>query len=119
MESMSPHARFLSTVAVATVALTLSACSSQAGSEEEFRQLLVENGLPGEELSITAPDSEGFWWATYDATDECQLQFKWDGSDQVMIYGAQTGGYLELAPEETYVQDFGLDRVQQACAGEF
>ncbi|WP_017571672.1 hypothetical protein [Nocardiopsis halotolerans] len=116
---MSPHARFLSAVAVATAALASSACSSQAGSEEEFRRLLVESGLPGEELSITAPDSEGFWWATYDATEDCQLQFKWNGEGRAIIYGAQTGGYLELAPEDTHVQDFGLDRVQQACAGEF
>ncbi|MFD6950579.1 hypothetical protein A6A08_04305 [Nocardiopsis sp. TSRI0078] len=116
---MSPHARFLSAAAAAAAALTLSACSPEGGSEEEFRQLLVENGLPGEELRITAPDSQGFWWATYDVSGDCQLQFKWNGAGPVVLYGAQADGYLREAPEETHVEDFGVDDVQRACEGKF
>jgi hypothetical protein len=116
---MSPHARFLSAVAVAAAALASSACSSETGSEEEFRELLVESGLPGDGLQITAPDSQGFWWATYEATEDCQLRFKWNGAEPVLIYGAQTAGYLELAPDRTYVEAFGQDEVRQACQGEF
>lgn len=116
---MSPHARFLVAGAVAAATLASAACSSEEGSEEEFRELLVESGLPGEESRITPPDAEGFWWATYEATDDCQLQFRWDGTGPVTIYGAQTGGYLEVAPEETHVRDFGPGEVARACEGRF
>ncbi|NYH54187.1 hypothetical protein HNR06_003776 [Nocardiopsis arvandica] len=116
---MFPHTRLLTAAAIAAAALTLSACSPDGGSEEEFHQLLVENGFPGEELRITPPDSQGFWWATYDVNEDCQLQFKWNGEDPVMLYGAQTAGYLQEAPEETYVKDFGADDVQRACEGKF
>ncbi|WP_159939939.1 MULTISPECIES: hypothetical protein [unclassified Nocardiopsis] len=116
---MTPHARMLSAAALAAAALTSAACSPQGGSEEEFHRLLTDSGLPGGEFRITAPDSDGYWWATYEATEDCQLQFKWDGSSSAVLYGAHTGGYLREAPEETYVEDFGADAVRRACEGEF
>lgn len=119
LESMFPHARFLSAALLAAAALASSSCSSQGGSEEEFHRLLTENGLTAKELRITPPDANGFWWATYDATDDCQLQFKWDGGEQVTLYGAHTDGYLLEAPEDTFVENLGPGDVKRACEGDF
>ncbi|WP_285730902.1 hypothetical protein [Nocardiopsis sp. ATB16-24] len=116
---MFPHARFLSAALLAVVVSVSSSCSSQDGSEEEFHRLLTESGLSAAELRITPPDANGFWWATYDATDDCQLQFKWDGGDQVTFYGAHTGGYLQEAPQDTFVESLGPTDVKQACEGDF
>src|SRR5690625_6527484 len=81
---MFPRMRFFLTPPILAVALLVSACSPEA-DPGELRDLLVENGLAETHIDISGPDAEGILWATYDMREDCELQLKWDGEEEVLV----------------------------------
>ncbi|MBB6122002.1 hypothetical protein [Nocardiopsis algeriensis] len=115
---MFPQTRFLAVAVPVAAILMLSACSSQA-TEEDFTEILTANGVSQEHTRITGPDSEGMFIAVYEVNEGCELHISWDGGEKPVIVGAQADRYFHPAPETTYLEGFGADRMSQACEGEF
>ena len=115
---MFPRTRFFLTLPILAVALLVSACSPEA-DPEELRDLLVDSGLAETHIDISGPDAEGILWATYAMREDCELQLKWDGEEEILVLGTHTDGYLQEAPEGATLESFDPAELTQTCDGKF
>lgn len=115
---MFPRTRFFLTLPILVVALLVFACSPEA-DPEELRDLLVDSGLAETHIDISGPDAEGILWATYAMREDCELQLKWNGEEEILVLGTHTDGYLQEAPEGATLESFDPAELTQTCDGKF